>query len=308
MKIVFMGTPDFAVPCLEVCHELGEVIAVVTQPDRPKGRGKKLAPPPVKEKANQLGLRVLQPEKIKTSEATELIESLKPDLMIVVAYGQILSKRLLDIPKYGCINVHASLLPKLRGASPINWSIVTGESQTGVTTMYMSEGLDEGDMIDVMTTPITDEMTAGVLHDKLMELGAKTLRKTIQAVENGSANRIPQDSAQSTYAPILKKEMAEVKWDSSSKCISQFIRGFDPWPVAFTHYQGLTMKLYSPKIESYNGTASPGTILEVSKSGILIATADSALRVSEIQMPNGKRMSVSSYILGNDLEVGTVLG
>lgn len=308
MKIVFMGTPDFAVPCLEVCHELGEVIAVVTQPDRPKGRGKKLAPPPVKEKANQLGLRVLQPEKIKTSEATELIESLKPDLMIVVAYGQILSKRLLDIPKYGCINVHASLLPKLRGASPINWSIVTGESQTGVTTMYMSEGLDEGDMIDVMTTPITDEMTAGVLHDKLMELGAKTLRTTIQAVENGSANRIPQDSAQSTYAPILKKEMAEVKWDSSSKCISQFIRGFDPWPVAFTHYQGLTMKLYSPKIESYNGTASPGTILEVSKSGILIATADSALRVSEIQMPNGKRMSVSSYILGNDLEVGTVLG
>lgn len=307
MKIVFMGTPEFAVPCLEVCHEMGDVIAVVTQPDRPKGRGKKLTPPPVKEKALALGLNVLQPEKVKTAEATAQLEALKPDLIIVVAYGQLLSKRLLDIPPMGCINVHASVLPKLRGASPINWSIVTGETQTGVTTMYMSEGLDEGDMIDVSTLSITEDMTAGQLHDALMELGSKTLRQTLADLKNGVVHRTPQDSTLSTYAPILKKEMAKVNWNKSASEISCLIRGFDPWPVAYTHYQDQVMKLFSPTIEPYKGTASPGTILEVTKLGILVATASQAIRVSEIQMPNGKRMPVSSYVLGNALEVGTVL-
>lgn len=307
MKIVFMGTPEFAVPCLEVCHEMGDVIAVVTQPDRPKGRGKKLTPPPVKEKALALGLNVLQPEKVKTAEATAQLEALKPDLIIVVAYGQLLSKRLLDIPPMGCINVHASVLPKLRGASPINWSIVTGEIQTGVTTMYMSEGLDEGDMIDVSTLSITEDMTAGQLHDALMELGSNTLRQTLADLKNGVVRRTPQDSTLSTYAPILKKEMAKVNWNKSASEISCLIRGFDPWPVAYTHYQDQVMKLFSPTIEPYKGTASPGTILEVTKLGILVATASQAIRVSEIQMPNGKRMPVSSYVLGNALEVGTVL-
>lgn len=307
MKIVFMGTPEFAVPCLEVCHEMGDVIAVVTQPDRPKGRGKKLTPPPVKEKALALGLNVLQPEKVKTAEATAQLEALKPDLIIVVAYGQLLSKRLLDIPPMGCINVHASVLPKLRGASPINWSIVTGETQTGVTTMYMSEGLDEGDMIDVSTLSITEDMTAGQLHDALMELGSNTLRQTLADLKNGVVHRTPQDSTLSTYAPILKKEMAKVNWNKSASEISCLIRGFDPWPVAYTHYQDQVMKLFSPTIEPYKGTASPGTILEVTKLGILVATASQAIRVSEIQMPNGKRMPVSSYVLGNALEVGTVL-
>lgn len=307
MRIVFMGTPDFAVPCLEVCHEMGEVVAVVTQPDRPKGRGKKLAPPPVKEKALSLGLEVMQPQKIKTEEATKILEELKPDLMIVVAYGQILSKRLLDIPRLGCINVHASVLPKLRGASPINWSIVTGETETGVTTMYMSEGLDEGDMIDVMTLSITEHMTASMLHDELMVLGSRTLRKTLESISKGDIHRTPQDSSLSTYAPILKKEMARVNWQASAHEIGCLIRGFDPWPVAYTHYQDQVMKLYSPKVESYDGNECPGTIIEVTKAGILVATGDKALRVSEIQMPNGKRMAVSSYILGHALEVGTVL-
>lgn len=307
MKIVFMGTPEFAVPCLEICHEMGEVIAVVTQPDRPKGRGKKLTPPPVKERALELGLTVMQPEKVKTIEATEALEALKPDLIIVVAYGQLLSKRLLAIPPMGCINVHASVLPRLRGASPINWSIVTGETQTGVTTMYMSEGLDEGDMIDVLTLAITPEMTAGQLHDALMNLGSATLRKTLTDLKEGVVKRAPQDSALATYAPILKKEMAKVNWDKPAEAISCLIRGFDPWPVAYTHYQEQVMKLYAPTVEPYKGTASPGTILEVAKSGILVATGDQAIRISDIQMPNGKRMSVSSYVLGNTIEVGTVL-
>lgn len=307
MKIVFMGTPEFSVPCLEICHEMGEVIAVVTQPDRPKGRGKKLTPPPVKERALELGLTVMQPEKVKTIEATEALEALKPDLIIVVAYGQLLSKRLLAIPPMGCINVHASVLPRLRGASPINWSIVTGETQTGVTTMYMSEGLDEGDMIDVLTLAITPEMTAGQLHDALMNLGSATLRKTLTDLKEGVVKRVPQDSTLATYAPILKKEMAKVSWDKPAEAISCLIRGFDPWPVAYTHYQEQVMKLFAPTVEPYKGTASPGTILEVAKSGILVATGDQAIRISDIQMPNGKRMSVSSYVLGNTIEVGTVL-
>lgn len=307
MRIVFMGTPEFAVPCLEVCHEMGEVVMVVTQPDRPKGRGKKLAPPPVKEKAESLGLEVFQPERIKQEEATAFIETLKPDLMIVVAYGQILSKRLLDIPTLGCVNVHASLLPKLRGASPINWSIVTGEKETGVTTMFMSEGLDEGDMIDKLSLPITDETTAGLLHDQLMAQGSEVLRTTIKRFLENDVKRTPQDSSLSNYAPILKKEMGLVDWTKSAETISCLIRGFDPWPVAYTRYEDQTMKLFDPKIETGKNGALPGTLLEVSKSGMLVQTGEGALRISAIQMPNGKKMRVSDYCLGHELNIGVLL-
>lgn len=307
MKIIFMGTPDFAVPCLDVCHEMGEVVMVVTQPDRQKGRGKKLAPPPVKERALELGLEVFQPERIKTEEATAVIEALKPDLIIVVAYGQILSTRLLNIPPLGCINVHASLLPKLRGASPINWSIVSGESETGVTTMYMSEGLDEGDMIDKKVMAITETTTAGELHDALMAMGGSVLRETIEKCEKGTVQRTSQDSSLSTYAPILKKEMAKVDWRKSALSISGLIRGFDPWPVAHTSYEGQVMKLFEPTVEGHEEETLPGTILEVGKNGMLVKTGAQCLRINFIQMPNGKKMKVSDYILGHELKVGTVL-
>lgn len=307
MKIVFMGTPDFAVPCLQVCHEMGEVLMVVTQPDRQKGRGKKLAPPPVKEKALELGLEVFQPERIKTEEATAVLEALQPDVIIVVAYGQILSTRLLNIPPMGCINVHASLLPKLRGASPINWSIVSGETETGVTTMYMSEGLDEGDMIDKKIMVITKTTTAGELHDALMVMGGAVLRETLEKCQSKTIERTPQDSSLSTYAPILKKEMAKVDWCKSAESISCLIRGFDPWPTAHTTYDGQVMKLYEPTVEANGKEALPGTILEVGKNGMLVKTGDQSLRIHLIQMPNGKKMKVSDYILGHDLVVGTVL-
>lgn len=307
MRIVFMGTPEFAVPCLEVCHNMGEVVMVVTQPDRPKGRGKKLAPPPVKEKAESLGLPVFQPERIKHEDATAAIEAFQPDLMVVVAYGQILSKRLLDAPKLGCVNVHASLLPKLRGASPINWSIVTGETETGVTTMFMSEGLDEGDMIDKLSLPITPETTAGQLHDQLMALGSEVLKTTLNAFLAGDVKRTPQDSTLSNYAPILKKEMGLVDWNKSAETISCLIRGFDPWPNAYTHYEDQTMKLFEPKTEAGKAGVAPGTIISIDKSGMLVQTGDGGLRIQAIQMPNGKRMRVADYCLGHTLEVGTLL-
>ncbi len=307
MKILFMGTPDFAVPCLEICHKMGEVIMVVTQPDRQKGRGKKLSPTPVKEKALELGLEVFQPERIKKEEATAVIEALKPDLIIVVAYGQILSTRLLEIPPLGCINVHASLLPKLRGASPINWSIVSGEKETGVTTMFMSEGLDEGDMIDKMSLPITDKTTAGELHDALMVLGGKVLRETLIKCENGTLERTPQEGSLSTYAPILKKEMGKIDWSVSAESISCLIRGFDPWPTAYTSYDEQVMKLYEPSVEDASKAVEVGTILEVGKNGMLIQTGNRGLRIQSIQMPNGKRMRVADYMLGHELKVGSVL-
>lgn len=306
MKILFMGTPDFAVPCLEVCHQFGEVVGVVTQPDRPKGRGKKLTPPPVKEKAEALGLPILQPEKVKTIEATQAIEALKPDLIIVVAYGQLLSQRILDIPQYGCINVHASLLPKLRGASPINWSIVSGETETGVTTMYMSLGLDEGDMIHKMAIPIEATTTAGELHDQLMALGGEVLKMTLAAIAEQNCPRTPQGDV-STYAPILKKEMGKIDWQKDAQAISALIRGFDPWPVAYTTYEEVVMKLYEPVVVSLESQKAPGTILKADKEGMLVQTGKDAILIKSIQMPNGKRLPVSSYILGHALAVGTKL-
>lgn len=307
MRIVFMGTPEFAVPCLDICHEMGEVVMVVTQPDRPKGRGKKLAPPPVKERALELGLEVFQPERIKREEPTALLESLKPDLIVVVAYGQLLSTKILDIPKEGCINVHASLLPKLRGASPINWSIVTGETHTGVTTMYMSEGLDEGDMIDHLSFEIGAKTTAGELHDSLMVLGGQVLQTTLENIKAGNLHRTPQDSSLANHAPILKKEMGRVDWEQTSHEISCLIRGFDPWPVAHTGYEADIMKLFSPTVEMTDSIAAAGSILEISKSGMLVKTGDQAIRIGFIQMPNGKKMAVGDYVLGHPLALGTVL-
>lgn len=307
MKMIFMGTPDFAVPCLEVCHKLGEVSMVVTQPDRPKGRGKKLAAPPVKEKAIELGIPVIQPERIKKSDIIDLIRQEAPDVMIVVAYGQLLSQELLDIPRLGCINVHASLLPKLRGASPINSAIVTGEKVTGVMTQFMTLGLDEGDMIDALTIDISDTTTAGELHDSLMALGGSVLEKTLQGLMNGTLERAPQDHSQMTYAPILTKEMGHIDWQNSAQAISCLIRGFDPWPTAYSQYEGQVMKLYAPIVKEETSNEVPGTIIAVEKQGLVIATGKGQLVVQEVLMPNSRRMKVSDYVLGHEIKIGTVL-
>lgn len=309
MRIVFMGTPDFAVPCLKVLIEQKhDIAAVVTQPDRAKGRGKKLAPPPVKVLAEEAGIPVYQPERIKTPEFTELLRSLKPDAIIVVAFGQILSKEILDIPPQGCINVHASLLPKYRGAAPINWCIINGEKVTGVTTMYMDVGLDTGDMIIKKETAIGDNETAGELHDRLMELGVQVLSETMELIAAGNAPRTPQDDAEATYAPIMTKALGRIDWSKPAEEIRNLIRGTYPWPGAFTTYNSKVFKVFSAELLDPGIISSkPGTIARVEKDRIVVDCGSGRLAITELQFENEKRMSVEAYLRGHEIETGAVL-
>ncbi|GIM27859.1 methionyl-tRNA formyltransferase [Clostridium polyendosporum] len=309
MKIVFMGTPDFSVPSLKRLIEEYEVKAVFTQPDRPKGRGKKLAISPVKEVAVEYNIPVYQPVRLKNEpETIEELRQMEPDFIIVVAFGQILSKEVLDIPKYGCINLHASLLPKYRGAAPINWSIIKGEKKSGNTTMLMDVGLDTGDMLLKNEFEITEEMTAGELHDKLMITGGELLVKTIKGMVDGTINPIKQNDEESCYASMLNKEIAVIDWRSSAKDIHNLVRGLNPWPIAYTYYNNEMMKLYKTKVIEKQCNKEPGTILNVSKNGIEVATEDKVLLIEKIQFPNGKPLRVEQYINGNTIEEGTVLG
>ncbi|MBI9011657.1 MAG: methionyl-tRNA formyltransferase [Clostridiales bacterium] len=308
MKIVFMGTPEFAVPCLEVLIQNFEVSAVFTQPDRPKGRGKKLAMSAVKEHALKYDIPVYQPEKIKKSDDIDVLKALAPDLIVVVAYGQLLSQEILDIPKMGCINVHASLLPKLRGAAPINFAIVNGDAVSGVTTQYMVRKLDAGDMIDKITVDIPMDMTAGMLHDALSSKGGEVIMKTVLDIQNGIVNRTPQIDEESTYAPLMDKEMAVIDWNKSAFEIHNLIRGFNPWPVATTMIHGEKMKVFMTEILESNSTGKAGEVVSVSGEGIVVNCHDKQLLLKEIQMPNKKRMTVSQYILGNTIETGIQLG
>lgn len=309
MNIVFMGTPEFAVPCLDVLIKHHQVSAVFTQPDRPKGRGKKMAMSAVKERALEDGIAVYQPEKIRKSITDiEVLKSLKPDVIVVVAYGQILSQELLDIPKYGCINVHASLLPKYRGAAPINWSIVNGEKVTGVTTMYMAKGIDTGDMIHKSTVDITENMTAGMLHDLLSDQGKDLILKTLEAIENGNVSRTVQDDALSSHAPLMDKYVAVVDWHKSCQAVHDQIRGFNPWPVATTLINGEKLKLYTSNMTDLSKDGEPGVIVKATKEGIFVNCCDGQLLLKEIQMPNKKRMTVEVFLLGNTLESGVKLG
>ncbi len=303
-----MGTPDFAVPCLDVCAKDHEVVAVFTQPDRPKGRGKKMAPPAVKVRALELGLPIYQPEKLKTPENVELLASMKSDCIVVVAYGQILSKVILDMPPKGCINVHASLLPKFRGASPIQWSIVQGEETTGVTTMYMDIGVDTGDMILKDQMAITADMTAGDLHDQLMAMGGKVLKETLAQLEAGTAPRIKQDDSQSSHAPLLNKTMAMIDWTQDCQTIVNLVRGMNPWPVATTLFEGKTMKIFSAFTDRAEVGQKPGTIVEVNKSGLYVQAGNGLVRLETIQFAGSKRMHISQYMLGHEVPTGIVLG
>ncbi|MCH4890259.1 methionyl-tRNA formyltransferase [Acidaminobacter sp. JC074] len=307
MKIVFMGTPEFAVPCLDILDKNFEVQAVFTQPDRPKGRGKKMAMSAVKERALESQIPVYQPEKIKKSEDIQVLKDLSPDVIVVVAYGQLLSQEILDIPKFGCINVHASLLPRLRGAAPLNFAIVNGEKVSGVTTQYMVRKLDEGDMIDKIEVEITEDMTAGELHDILSLKGGDLIMKTVSDIEAGHIHRTPQDHELSTYAPKMDKEMAVINWSKPAQEIHNLIRGFNPWPIATTKYLGGKVKVFKSSVLDEEAS-SPGKIIRVSSDGLVVDCLDKRLLIKEIQMPNKKRMTVAAYILGNSFEIGTRLG
>ncbi len=305
-NIIFMGTPDFAVPCLDKLHQNYNVTAVITQPDRPKGRGQHLAKSPVKVYAEEHNLPVYQPEKIKTAEFTEKLRQMQPDLIIVVAFGQILSQEILDIPKFGCINVHASLLPRWRGAAPIHWSIIGGDTETGVTTMYMDAGLDTGDMILKAKTVITPEMTTAQLHDALMMQGADLLIETIQSIENGTVSREKQDDSLSCYAKMLNNDNCRIDWTKSAQEVHNLVRGLNSWPIAYTTLNGKKFKIWQTKIVDVDTTGkTPGQIIDLTKKGIIIATGNGAIELLQIQPPNKAKMPASSYINGHRQELSS---
>lgn len=298
-----MGTPDFSVPCLARLAEITEIIGVVTQPDKPRGRGQKLTPSPVKAFAMEKGFTVYQPAKIKTEEFTRILKDLHPDLMVVVAFGQILSQQILDIPAYGCINVHASLLPRYRGAAPIQWSVINGEKLTGVTTMFMDAGLDTGDMLLKTEVPITEDMIAEELHDALMEAGADLLVKTVAKIANGTIQRIHQADADSNYAPMLSKETGHIDWTKPAWDIHNLVRGLNSWPGAYSILQGKTFKIWRTRVADAEAVCEPGEILELTKQGFLAGTGKGILEILEIQAPNKKKMAASDYVRGHGLEL-----
>lgn len=312
MNIVFMGTPDFAVPCLKALIDSGEnVTAVFTQPDKPKGRGYKLAPPPIKETALAHNIPVYQPLSLKKGEDGEkvlqVIKELEPDLIIVVAYGKILPKEILDAPKYYCINVHASLLPKYRGAGPIQWSVLNGEKETGVTTMLMSEGLDTGDMLLSKSVEIGENETASELHDRLAKLGAEVLLDTVASVKSGSLTPIPQDDSQSCYAPMLTKDMRPIDFKKSAQEVHNHIRGLSAFPCATTAIDGKQLKIYRSEIvKGMHTKVVAGTVVNV--NDFTVACGDgNCVRFTEIQAEGGKRMSTADYLRGRAIKEGTIL-
>lgn len=307
LKIVFMGTPDFAVPCLKTLNENYEVIAVITQPDRPKGRGQKLTPSPIKEYALEHNLTVLQPEKIKTSETEEQLKKLAPDLIVVVAFGQILSKAILEIPQLGCINVHASLLPKYRGAAPIHWSIINGETKTGITTMYMDVGLDTGDMILKEEVSISAKMNTGELHDTLMNIGAKTLLQTIKQIAEGSVVRNKQNDAEASYAPLLTKELERINWLLPAQEIYNLVRGLNPWPVAFSIFKGKKLKIWQTKVIDNVTIGEIGTVLSLTETGFTVQTGKGILEILELQPESKRKMTAKDFVCGNQISINDKL-
>lgn len=302
-----MGTPEFAVPSLEALINAGhEVAAVVTQPDKPGGRGRKLTAPPVKEAALRHGIHVLQPPKIRTDEFLEELKLIAPELICVTAYGKILPGAVLDLPPHGCVNVHASLLPKYRGAAPVNWAIVRGEEVTGVTTMQMDEAMDTGDMLQRREAAIDDEDTGETLSAKLSVVGAELLTETIGLLVNGGLAPEKQDDSAATYAPILKKEDGFVDWRKPSREIRNLVRGMLPWPGAYTHLGGKLIKIYRADIAE--GSGNPGTVIESGGGVLRIACGEGALDLTELQIEGGKRLDVRAFLAGRKIEAGTVLG
>ncbi|GED70400.1 methionyl-tRNA formyltransferase [Brevibacillus reuszeri] len=311
-RILFMGTPDFAVASLDALLEAGyNVIGVVTQPDRPVGRKQVLTPPPVKEAALRHGLPVLQPEKIKVEEALEEVLALSPDLIVTAAYGQILPKRLLDAPKHGCINVHASLLPKYRGGAPIHKSIVEGEKESGVTIMYMVEALDAGDMLSKVVVPVEERDTVGLLHDKLAAAGSALLMETIPQLLTGTIEAQPQNHDEATFAPNIKRTDERIDWTRTAEQIYNQVRGLNPWPVAFTTHEGKVWKVWwvEKLVEAVTGN-EPGTIVAREEDGLVVACGEGAVKMTELQPEGKKRMSALDFLrgAGASIEIGTKVG
>ncbi len=305
-RILFMGTPDFAVPCLQALLASDhQVVAVVTQPDRPKGRGKKLAAPPVKEEAKAHGIPVLQPTAIKTEAFREELRSFKADIFVVVAYGRILPTAILELPQHGCINVHGSLLPKYRGAAPIQWTVLNGDTQAGVTVMQMNEGMDTGDILLSSHIDVLASDTAGSLFDKLALLGANSLLETLTGLQQGTIQPQEQDHGMATTAPPLRKDMGNIDWNQSAQQINNLIRGLDPWPCGYSFLDGKRCKLFSPQTVHRNCPEQPGTILVTDNQGILVATGSEALLLQEIQPEGKKRMTVADFLRGYKLQPGS---
>ena len=307
MRLIFMGTPEFSAPAIDALLEAGhEIAAVFSQPDKPKGRGYNLTPPPVKVKALEHGIPVYQPTTMKDGEALQIFRDISPDVAVVIAYGRILPKEILEAPKYGCINVHASLLPKYRGAAPIQWSVIDGQPKTGVTTMQMDVGLDTGDMLMKCETAIDPDETAGELHDRLSLMGAKLIVDTLAALEQGALTPQKQDDSQSCYAKMLTKELCAVDWHKSAKEIHDQIRGLSPWPVATAVLEGKKLKLHRSAIAAQGSeTAACGEI--ISLDPLTVQCGEGAVALLEIQAEGKKRMNAQDYLRGHPIETGTIL-
>lgn len=308
MKIVFMGTPDFSVGALESLIEAGhEIAAVVTQPDKKKGRGNQVQFTPVKEAALRHNLTVYQPKRARDEEFIELLKEINPDVMVVIAFGQILPKSILTIAKYGCVNIHASLLPKYRGAAPIQWAIIDGEEKTGVTTMQMNEGIDTGDILETTEIVIDKKETGGSLFDKLSEAGAKLIVQTLANIEKGNINPIKQDDSKSNYAKMLTKELGYIDFNKSAIEIERLVRGLTPWPSAYTKLDGKTLKIWDCDVldKEYDGEC--GEVVKIDKTAIYVKTGDKTLVINELQLEGKKRMETTAFLLGYKLEKGVIL-
>ena len=321
MRIVFMGTPDFSVPALKALVEAGhQVIAVVTQPDKPKGRGKEVQMTPVKIQAMEYGIPVYQPAKVREASFVEVLKGLEADVYVVIAFGQILPKAVLELPKYGCINIHASLLPKYRGAAPIQWCVIDGERETGITTMMMDVGLDTGDMLEKTVIPIEEKETGGSLHDKLSMAGGDLILSTLKKLEEGTLVRTPQTDEGTCYAKMLTKSLGDIDWNQGAVSIERLIRGLNPWPSAYTMWNGKTIKIWAADViagreaadflsesgvPAETGTA-PGTVVCSDKRGLVVSTGGGLLSIRELQMEGKKRMDTPAFLRGYPIPAGDV--
>lgn len=309
MKIIFMGTPDFSVPVLDSLVEAGhEVVAVITQPDKPKGRGKEMQPTPVKEAALRYNIPVYQPVKVRDDEFVKVLEGFNVDVMVVVAFGQILTKNILDMPKYGCINVHASLLPKYRGAAPMQWSIIDGETKTGVAIQQMDEGIDTGDILAVEEIELDAKETYGSLHDKLTVMGGPLVVKVLEELENGTVTRVKQNDEESNYVKIIKKSFGKIDFTMDAVKIERLIRGLNPWPSAFTTFNNKTLKIWDADVIAKEFEGEFGEIVEVTKNNFTVKTGKGALVVNELQLEGKKRMMTDAFLRGVTVEKGVILG
>lgn len=308
MRIIFMGTPDFSVGTLNALIEAGhEVVLAVTQPDKPKGRGGKMQFTPVKETALAHQIPVFQPKRVRAPECIEELRRYNADIMVVIAFGQILPKEILEMTPYGCVNVHASLLPKYRGAAPIQWAVINGERVSGVTTMQMDEGLDTGDMLMKTEIVLDEKETGGSLHDKLARAGAGLCVQTLEALKDGTVVREPQGESTTEYARMLDKGMGRIDWSKDAKSIECLIRGLNPWPSAYTEWNGRTMKIWEADVADIDEGREPGTVIRVERDGFCVQTGRGSLKVRSLQIPGKKRMDAGAFLRGYQVDAGTVL-